>query len=365
MRARSTYLAWANERYGKVRFDLATSGMPAPPPAVLGEFTPESLTLPAAWSEVRAAVARYNDVPVGEAVVALGTTHALWLACMALLEPGDRLLVEDPGYEPLVRIGESAGAEVARFSRPAAAGFALDPDLVARAMTPRTRAVVLSSPHNPSGARASDAALRSLASALAPSGATLIVDEVYAPFDGFVDADGVFRGSARKLGPNVACVSSLSKCYGLGAQRIGWLLAVPEVIARAEQAITISAGALPVSHAAIALRALQRIAPLAGISRAHLTGKRERVAQWAASLGLGWSTPTSGLFGFVHLPGHGDLTDFIERTARDSEVLVAPGSFFGEPEGFRLAWSARPEILDEGLARLGAALTALMRARLP
>jgi len=264
--------------------------------------------------------------------------------------------VEAPGYEPLTRIAEGVGARVVCFERPSGDRFALDPDRIARAMTPRTRVVAVSNLHNPSGVRADADSLRAAASVAESRGAVLLVDEVYAPFDALVDDGGVFRGSARRLAPNVVAVSSLTKCYGLGSHRIGWLLGPVDVVARAENAITASCGMLPLVHAHLALHAFARVARLAERARALVSGKRARVARWVEAEGLAWSAPTEGLFGLVTMPGAGDLTAAIERAAREREVLVAAGSFFGVPGGFRLAWSAPDDALDEGLGRLAEAL---------
>ncbi len=187
-------------------------------------------------------------------------------------------------------------------------------------------------------------------------GAFLVVDEVYAAFDDFMDASGVFRGSARKLGPNVIAISSLTKGYGLGPDRIGWLLAPKDVVGRAGDALLASAGALPRSHTRVALAAFASLPALATRSRKLLAGKRGRVAEWVASRGLSWSAPAAGLFGLVTMPERGDLTPLIEEAARDRHVLVAPGAFFGVPNGFRLSWSIEAHRLDEGLARLSEAL---------
>jgi aspartate/methionine/tyrosine aminotransferase len=353
---RSGYLAWASQRYGRVRFDLATSGMSAAPASLMGGLDPGALSDPGSWTALRSAIALYNDVSPDEAVAALGTTHAVWLACAALTHPGDEVLVETPGYEPLARIAESVGATVAPLGRPAGSGFALDPERIARAMSPRTRVVVVTDPHNPSGLRAPADTLRAAADIVARRGAHLLVDEVYAPFDTFVDGRGIFPSSARKLAPNVIAAGSLGKSYGLGAARVGWMLGPPDVVRLAEDVVLTTAGALPIAHAAAGIRAFGRIGALAERARRELGAKRERVASWAAALGLPWSGPSTGLFGFARLPGSGDLTTFVERMAREREVLVAPGAFFGEPEGIRIAWSVPAEALDEGLARLGAAL---------
>jgi aspartate/methionine/tyrosine aminotransferase len=356
MFAPTRYLLWARRFYGNVRFDLATSGMPTVPLVELGMPDASAFGDPRGWAAARAAIAAYHDVPVNEATLALGTTHAIWLAYAALTSPGDEILVEQPAYEPLVRIAEGMGLFVTHVERPAAERFALDPERIARACSPRTRAVVVTNLHNPTGVRAPDHVLRTIASALASRGATLLVDEVYAPFDALVDARGVFRGSARKVAPNVVAIGSLTKCYGLGPQRIGWLLGAPDVVTRADDAITASCGLLPLETAHIAAHAFGCIGDLAARARAILAGKREHVAAWTARHGLSWSAPAEGLFGFATVPGAGDLTPAIEKAAHEREVLVAPGAFFGIPGGFRLSWSKPRADLDEGLSRLAAAL---------
>jgi aspartate/methionine/tyrosine aminotransferase len=223
-------------------------------------------------------------------------------------------------------------------------------------MTSRTRVVVVTDLHNPTGARVRRDVLRDVAAIAERHGAYLLVDEVYAPFDALVDSRGVFAASARHIAPNVVAVASLTKCYGLGPSRIGWLLGPRDIVARAEDALIASCGLLPLSHAHLAVHAFDRIGALADRARSIVGQKRMRAATWAKSLGLTWSAPEEGLFGLATIPGAGDLTPVIEMISREREVLVGPGAFFGVPNAFRLAWSAPDDVLDEGLARLGEAL---------
>jgi aspartate/methionine/tyrosine aminotransferase len=348
------YLEWTRRFYGKVRYDLATSGVPAAelPAGDAGDKNDDGSRLASAYESLRVAIATYNAVPAEETLPALGTTHALWLAYTSLANPGDEILVEQPAYEPLVAIAQGLGVHVRRFARSESARFALDPTCIAKAMSPKTRAVVLTNLHNPSGTRATDDELRAAARTAEENRAFLIVDEVYAPFDALVDNLGVFGRSARQLAPNVVAVSSLTKCYGLGAERIGWLLGPREVVKRAEDAVVATSGAFPKSHARNALRAFEHIKPLADRARAVVAGKRNQVAKWAERRGWGWSAPSEGLFGFVSIAGRGDLTLLIEEAARAHGVLVTPGAFFGTPGGFRIAWSAGKEDLKVGLACL-------------
>src|ERR1700721_4613026 len=93
-------LEWARRFYGQVRFALATSAIPGLQATDLGMPDPARADDPTAWPRLREAVAAYNEVPAGEAIAALGTTHALWLAYASLTSPGDDVLVETPAYEP-------------------------------------------------------------------------------------------------------------------------------------------------------------------------------------------------------------------------------------------------------------------------
>lgn len=348
------YIAWALEYYGKTPFDLASSGIPHASWSELGVPEPD-LDDMGAYGRFREALAVYNDVPAAEVVPALGTSHAVFLAYAALLSPGDEVLVEHPGYEPLTRTAEGLGARVRTYERRGDEGFAISPERVAAAITPRTRVIVVTNLHNPTGARVPDATLRALAAIAEARGAYLLVDEVYAPFDELPE-DGVFRASARKLAPNVVAVASLTKCYGLGMHRIGWLLGPPEVVERAESAIVSTVGHLPLSHAARGAVATANVGVLAKRARALLAGKRDLTAQWAATLpDASWSAPTSGLFGLVTLEGAGNLRPRIESWAKEHGVLVGAGCFFGVDNGFRLSWASLPTAkLEEGLGKLAA-----------
>jgi aspartate/methionine/tyrosine aminotransferase len=198
--------------------------------------------------------------------------------------------------------------------------------------------------------------LREIAREVERRDAYLLVDEVYAPFDELVGPDGVFHGSARKLGARVVTVGSLTKCYGLGLLRVGWLLADAEVARRAEDAITATAGILPLPHAALALHAFAHITTLAARSRNLLGDQRSLVSTWAKARGYEFSTPREGPFGLVTIPGAGDLTATVEKALRDHDVLVTPGAFFDLPASLRVAWTAPAESVEAGLERLDRAL---------
>ncbi len=346
------YLAWAQRHYGKVAYDLASSGMPT---AALADLPPRPAVLddPHAWASLPGAIGDATGVPADEIAPALGTSHAIFLAYQALLSPGDRVLVEHPVYEPLVLVARALGATVDAFPRPRGE---LSVDAVLSRVTPATRAVVLTNLHNPTGVRAPDDTIAELARRLAD--VPLIVDEVYAPFDGLLEGDRI-PASARGLGPNVIAISSLTKAFGAGPHRVGWVAAPAVVAARVRGAITSTCGLLPVSHAAIARHLLRHVGALAVRSRGLLGDKRARVADFVARRGLDWSGPAEGLFGLVYVEGSRDVREVVEEAARDLGVLVAPGAFFGEPASFRIGWSLPEADLDAALDRLDRLLARL------
>lgn len=337
MFARTRYLTWALQHYGKVAFDLASSGTPA--------FSWAGIPAPdiedgAAYPALRAAIAHYNDVPMTEVTPALGTSHAVFLSYAAILSAGDEILVETPGYEPLSLAGQGLGVTVRTFERRVEDGFRILPERVEAALGPRTRAIVLTTLHNPSGVRTSDETLRELAAMMAARGGYVIVDEVYAAFDDLI-VNGVFRGSSRKLASNIIAVSSLTKCYGLGTHRIGWVLGPESVAESAEAASMATIGYnVPLSHAAYGVAAFGALDRMATRAKELCAGKRAIAERWAATLtNAHWSAPREGLFGLLTLPGRGDLLRRIEIHAQEAGVLVAAGTFFGAPESFRVSWA--------------------------
>jgi aspartate/methionine/tyrosine aminotransferase len=355
---RPAYLDWAIKNFPRARFDLATSGMRPFPLAELGA-RPDADD-PTAWAAAREALARYNGVEPAEALATIGATQAIWLAYASLVDPGDVVAIEEPGYEPLVRAAEATGARVVRFPRRSDLAYALEPAIIDRLPADRLKLVVVSSLHNPSGVRADEATLVDMAARLAARGGYLLVDEVYAPFDDLTLPDGTWGRSARRLAANIVASGSLTKCYGLGAHRFGWLLGPPEVIARGEGAVLATNVMLPLVHAVWMRCALERLPLVADRARARLEGKRALVAAWvAARSDLAWSNPAAGLFGLVTVRGAVDIRPLLEQALDQEGVAVSPGAFFGVPGAFRLAWSSDRDVLEQGLERLGRCLDRL------
>src|SRR4051812_48708280 len=153
---------------------------------------------------VEAIAARYR-VDADRVTPAGGTSGANFLVYAALLEPGDEILVERPGYDPLLGAARMFGARTVRFERRFEDGFALDPDRVRQAMTPRTKAIVITTPHNPTGVAADAAALDEIGRIAERAGAHVVVDEVYK------DVTGDSSPTAANRGDVFITTSSLTK----------------------------------------------------------------------------------------------------------------------------------------------------------
>ena len=360
MYGETRYLAWAIERYAGLTHDLASSGIRGFRFPELLDAVPE-FDDPRVLATFHARLATFTGSPGEELTPALGTSHALWGAYAALLTPGDEIIVELPVYEPLVRMAEGMGVKVVYTERRAENGFELDFADVRARFSPKTRAVVITNLHNPTGVRTSDDAIADLARLCAEHDAHLIVDEVYAPFATALfgeqtpgeGAGATWPASARTLGDNVVAVASLTKVYGAGPHRIGWIRASQEVTTRARRAMLANVGHLPFSHAAIASAVLERVPALVSRTRLELGQKRARVAEHLARFpAWRYSAPEHGLFGFAWSPARRNLRADIEAWNARTGALVVPGSFFGAESGFRIGWSLPEEKLGDALEKL-------------
>ncbi len=337
------YLAWANQYYGQVRFDLATSGLPDPAPDWLTQQPVlDDYQISQQFTEKLASL---YDLNPAEIVLTLGTSQALFVAMAAVLSPGERVLVEYPTYEPLWAIPATLGCTVQFFARHQDGG--LDWEAMTTELKLGAKLVVLTNPHNPFGLTLPDQLIVELAGLCERYGAWLLVDEVYRDF-----AEWRLTTS-RQLHPNILAISSLTKVYGLSWLRCGWLLAPEAVSTRGKSVVRyVSGNNPPVAHA-LGRIAFEQRSLLWQHSQTRAKTNFPLVTAWLKTQpNLTWTAPASGLFGFVrHRSGH-DLRPLIEAGLQQQGVLVAPGSFFGDASGFRLSWGIKPEQLPDALERL-------------
>jgi aspartate/methionine/tyrosine aminotransferase len=298
------------------------------------------------------AIASTYGVAENRVAVAQGTSGANFLAFAALVKAGDDVLVERPGYDPLMGPPALLGARVTRFDRRFEDGYRLDPDAVRAAMTPRTRLVVVTNAHNPSGVVAADADLDEIGRIAESHGACVLVDEVYLDTAAAKPA----RPAAARS-PVFISTSSLTKSYGLAGLRCGWVIATPEVAEAVRRARDIVDGSGPFPTERLSVLAFSMLDRLAERAKRILTANGRAVREFLASRpDLEALRPQAGTVVFPRIRGLEDAGPFVGRLARDFDTDVVPGRFFQAPAHFRIAFGGRAEVLAEGLAQIGKAL---------
>lgn len=352
------YLDWIADRPDAAGWNLGSSALRRAP-AGPGEVVPPALAdRPTPEATVEELLADAYGVEPENVLVTAGATHANFLAAAAALSESDssRVLVEEPGYEPLRATPEGLGATVDRFRRPAAGNYPLDPDRVAEALADGAALVTVTNRHNPSGRRVGRDALARAAEAAADRDARLLVDEVYAPFDG-EPGEGPFGGPTAAGLPNAVVTNSLTKFFGFGELSLGWLVADAEFVESARAAgCHVPAVAEPSRR--LARRALAAAPALAEEARERIRQNRAALAEFAAGREdlAGRVEPGCPIAFLEHESADGTA---VAEAAWERGILVVPGRFFDDPDRFRVGACRDPDAVRAGLDRFGEALDAL------
>jgi aspartate/methionine/tyrosine aminotransferase len=291
---------------------------------------------------VDAIAARYG-VKTDSVATAVGCSGANFLALAALVDTGDEVLFEQPGYDPLAAAAEMLGARVVRFERRFGDGWRLDPGRIERSLTPRTRVLVISSPHNPSGVVASADELSEIGRLAERRGIAVVVDEVYR------DLATAAHPPAATLSPAFVSTSSLTKAYGLASLRCGWALATAEVtekIRRARDVVDVWS-AIPADR--LSVLAFRNLDSLAERAR-RLVGANARLIRTFLSERHDLEcVPSGATIAFPRFADGRDAAPFAERLLRNHGVAVVPGAFFDLPAHFRISFGGATNALEEGL----------------
>jgi aspartate/methionine/tyrosine aminotransferase len=355
LRYHAPYMEWAKTRPA-AEFDLAGSNILACSLADLPGAR-EAVDLAGVNDTgyrplVEAIGARYGVDP-DQVTTAGGTAGANFFVLAALLEPGDEVLVERPGYDPLLGAARLFGARTVRFDRSFDEGFALDPDRVRHAMTPRTKVIVITSPHNPTSVTADPAALEEIGRIAEAAGAHVIVDEVYKDLTGDRTPPAAVRGDV------FATTNSLTKSYGLSSLRAGWVIASPALSYRVRRARDVVDGTGSIVAERLAALAFRHLDALTERARTILARNKALADAFLHSRSeLEW-VPSAGTIVFPRIRGVADSQPFVERLMRERKTALGPGFFFEAPAHFRLGYGGETEKIRQGLAHVSAALDGL------
>lgn len=351
----SVYMRWAKE-HAAARFNLASSGLLGCMTADLelerGSVIVNGLNADG-YPPLLTAIGAQYGVPPNRVVLGQGTSGANFLAFMALIEPGDEVLVEQPTYEPILAAIRSLGARVTRFARRFENGWRPDFDNIAHALTDKTRLVVLTSPHNPSGVLTDPEDLVEIGRLAAARGALVLVDEVYLDV-WFDDA----LPSHVHIAPNILTTSSLTKSYGLSGLRCGWVLCpTVEIADRMRLAVDFMGAVGPITTENLALAAFRKLPRLAARTRSILDPNLELVHAFLAENAdhLDCVVPRRSMTVFPRLKKETD-SEALHDWLRKRETSIVPGQFFEAPQHFRLGFAASTADLEQGLRHLAQGL---------
>lgn len=308
---------------------------------------------------LRAAIAaRYRPFASGpeNVVVTIGSQEAMFAVLMTLCDPGDEILYPDPGYPAYPVVARLLGAAGVAFPLRPERAFRVDPGDVLSRITPRTRAVILCSPSNPTGAIDRAADLEVLAARLAEREVPWISDEIYSGFA----YDGP-APSIREFSPEGGVViSGLSKDLSMTGWRVGWACGPAAFISR-----VVAAHQYVVTCAS----SVSQTAALAAFSGDHERERaeyleifRRRRALMGAELeripGVRFAIPDGAFYYFVDVSAFGDATPIAMRLLETRGVVTIPGEAFGAlARGWiRLSYAASEEDIVAGVRALGEVL---------
>jgi aspartate/methionine/tyrosine aminotransferase len=298
-------------------------------------------------------------VPASRIVVTAGASAALQLACLALIDAGDEVLMPDPSYPCNRHFVSAADGRAVLIPTTAQQRFQLSAEQVQAAWRPKTRGVLLASPSNPTGSSIDPDELRRIHAVVQARGGVTLVDEIYLP----LSYEAHYGQTALAIDDAVISINSFSKYFNMTGWRLGWMV-VPEalvpVIERLAQNLFICPSTLA-QHAALACFEPESIA-LYEARRAEFKARRDYFVSALQSLGLDVPVVPDGAFyawadcstACARL-GIKDSWDFSFAVMQQAHVAITPGRDFGMDQTaqfVRFSTASSMEQLQTAVARL-------------
>ncbi len=299
------------------------------------------------------------SVPASRIVVTAGASAALQLACLALIDAGDEVLMPDPSYPCNRHFVSAADGRAVLIPTTAAQRFQLSAEQVQAAWGPKTRGVLLASPSNPTGSSIDPAELRRIHAVVQARGGVTLVDEIYLP----LSFDAHYGQTALALDDSVISINSFSKYFNMTGWRLGWMVvpqALVPVIERLAQNLFICPSTIA-QHAALACFEPESIA-LYETRRAEFKARRDYFVPALQSLGLDVPVAPDGAFyawadcsAACARLGIKDSWDFSFAVMQQAHVAITPGRDFGTDltaQFVRFSTASSMEQLHMAIARL-------------
>ncbi|GEO14348.1 pyridoxal phosphate-dependent aminotransferase [Microvirga aerophila] len=323
--------------------------------------------------ELRQALASYHERLYGAPVdperffVTSGGMPAIQIAMRMIAGVGDEVLISTPAWPNF------GGAISISGARPVGVpmnfdqrGWSLDFERLEQAITPRTRAIVINSPANPTGWTASHDDLRAILDLARKHGIWIVADEIYGRFiyDPTLTVDGRAPSFRDVMTPEdrILFIQTFSKNWAMTGWRIGWLEAPPALGQIIENLIQYQSSGTPVFSQRAAVAALEQGEDFVAMQIANARTGRDIVGHLAETGLVDLPPPSGAFYSFFRIRGARNSNEIAFRLVDEANVGLAPGSAFGEAgEGYlRLCYARRAEDLEEAVRRISAALPKLV-----
>jgi aspartate/methionine/tyrosine aminotransferase len=370
---------WMTRHETNVQFDIAESGilplatndlLDFEPPAERAAAIERLLSIPLGYSEARGTIAlrqslanTYSRGDAEHILVTTGAIEANYLLYNVLLDAGDHVIAPFPAYQQLYEVPRSIGCDVSMWHVGPETGYRYDVQALEKLITPKTKLIMVNTPHNPTGAMLSPADAARVYALAESVGATVIGDEAYRWLD--VPGGEPFAGPMFDRGPLGISVGTLSKPFGLPGLRIGWIAGSEALVATCwamRDYITLSPGKLNDALACLGLKHRDKI--IARNTRIISENLKAAAAWIAARPYLSWTPPRGGLLALIKYDAK--VIDVPSRARADprageQSVFLAPGSAVGYEHHLRMGIGQRPDIFAEGLRRAGVLLESIVQ----
>jgi len=317
--------------------------------------------------ELRAAIAanagRDHGITVtaDNVLVTTGGQEALFLTMAALLNPGDEILVPDPRYTSYDQAIAFTGAVPVKVPTGPATGFDLDPEEVARRITPKTRALLLVTPSNPTGGIVTPETAKRLAELAIEHGFVIISDEIYGKFvwEPWRHVSVAAEPGAQE---HVITLSGFSKAYAMTGWRVGYVIAPPHVIDAMARIKRLTTGPGPSLSQIAALTAARGDDACVAEFREIYRERRDILGAGLTAMGLSYAEPRGGFFFWADSSSTGlRALELSYMLLQDARVLIFPGTAFGPDwtDYLRITTLQPAPVLREAVARMTAAIAPL------
>jgi len=298
---------------------------------------------------LREAIAEMQGVPVEAVQITTGAAEALLVVMWLAAEPGGNVILPLPGFATFSALPQSLGLETRFYRVRRENEFRIDPDEIKRLTDPKTRLILVNSPHHPTGATVSDDEMEALHDFATERGIQLVCDEVYHPI-----YHGRQTRSAARL-PHATVIGDLSKAFSLPGVRTGWLI---EHDAQRRQQYWTARAYFTISNGTTG----EILSEIAIRKRDVVLGKTQEVASRNLKLlerfmadhreVLGWIPPQGGMTAFPWLVSGENDRPFCQAAA-ERGILLAPGDCFDTPSHFRLGFAVAGDNFSKALDRFG------------